>query len=226
MGRTLNLATTLVGQLERDIVTGALQPGDKLDERTLSERFHVSRTPVREALQKLASSGLVETRPRRGTVVASITINELIEMFEVMSELESYCARLAARRMMAQEVDALRRLHEDCQRETERGEADPYYAANVAFHEAIYAGAHNAYLARQTQAVRNRLSPYRRLQLYRPGRISGSCAEHAEVLDAIARHDPEAAGAVMLRHVDIQGAALNDLLAILPRAYLSGAKAG
>ncbi len=225
MTKRFNLAATLVGELEREIVTGGLQPGDKLDERMLSERFNVSRTPVREALQQLSSSGLVETRPRRGTVVASITVNELIEMFEVMSELESYCARLAARRMMAPEIAALRDLYEACAREREREEPDSYYAANVAFHEAIYAGSHNSYLERQTKAVRNRLSPYRRLQLYRPGRIGGSCDEHLEVLDAITRHDSEKAGEAMLRHVDIQGAALNDLLAMLPRAYLSSSPA-
>ncbi|HBN49026.1 MAG TPA: GntR family transcriptional regulator, partial [Thalassospira sp.] len=107
MSRNGKLATDLVQKLERDIVTGVLKPGDKLDERSLSERFGVSRTPVREALQTLAGSGLVATMPRRGTIVASITVADLIEMFEVMAELEAMCARLAARRMARADIEKL-----------------------------------------------------------------------------------------------------------------------
>jgi DNA-binding transcriptional regulator YhcF (GntR family) len=114
MARNGKLAEDLVQALERDIVTGMLQPGDRLDERGLSERFNVSRTPVREALQSLARSGLVATLPRRGTVVASITVGELIEMFEVMAELEAMCARLAARRMARVDIDRLNELSAEC----------------------------------------------------------------------------------------------------------------
>ena len=137
MAQNGKLATDLVQKLERDIVTGVLKPGDKLDERSLSERFGVSRTPVREALQTLAGSGLVATMPRRGTIVASITVAELIEMFEVMAELEAMCARLAARRMPRVDIDNLIALADECSALQEHADADAYYEANVRFHEAI-----------------------------------------------------------------------------------------
>ncbi|MFH1804789.1 MAG: GntR family transcriptional regulator [Pseudomonadota bacterium] len=220
MAPTGKLATDLVQALERDIVTGVLKPGDRLDERSLSERFAVSRTPVREALQTLAGTGLVTTMPRRGTVVASITIAELIEMFEVMAELEAMCARLAARRMARVDVEKLFSLSAECAALRDHANADGYYEANVRFHEAIYAGCRNAYLERQTKNVRNRLSPYRRLQLHRPGRVERSSDEHADILKAISTGDAVQAGDLMRAHVAVQGEALNDLLAIVPRAYL------
>ena len=125
MSQNGKLATDLVQKLERDIVTGVLKPGDKLDERSLSERFGVSRTPVREALQTLAGSGLVATMPRRGTIVAAITVAELIEMFEVMAELEAMCARLAARRMPRVDIDNLIALSDECGALKDHADADP-----------------------------------------------------------------------------------------------------
>src|SRR5207237_5339650 len=85
--------------LEEEIATGRLPPGTRLDETELSERFKVSRTPIREALIQLASIGIVEARPRRGAIIPQLTPQRLVEMFEVMAELESMCGRLAARRM-------------------------------------------------------------------------------------------------------------------------------
>lgn len=220
MARNGKLATELVQALEREIVTGALQPGDRLDERSLSERFGVSRTPVREALQTLAGSGLVTTVARRGTVVASITVADLIEMFEVMAELEAMCARLAARRMPRGDLDNLFALGAECGALRGGSNADAYYEANVRFHEAIYAGCRNAFLERQTKNVRNRLAPYRRLQLHRPGRVEKSDSEHVDILEAISTGKAERAADLMRAHVAVQGEALNDLLAIVPRAFL------
>ena len=220
MAQNGKLATDLVQKLERDIVTGVLKPGDKLDERSLSERFGVSRTPVREALQTLAGSGLVATMPRRGTIVAAITVGELIEMFEVMAELEAMCTRLAARRMPRVDIENLIKLAAACDALQEHADADAYYEANVSFHEAIYAGCRNSFLERQTKNVRNRLAPYRRLQLHRPGRVKTSNAEHEGILAAISTGDAQTAGKLMHQHVAVQGEALNDLLAIVPRGYL------
>ena len=82
------LADDLYRRLEEEIFAGELAPGCRLDETKLAGRFGVSRTPVREALLQLASSGLIELRPRQGAVVAKITVQELLQMFEVMAELD------------------------------------------------------------------------------------------------------------------------------------------
>src|SRR6201985_3975275 len=87
--------------IEEESATGKLLPGTRLDEVARATRFGVSRTPIREALRLLLGEGLVETRPQRGTVVAQVTPQRLIEMFEVMAEVEAMCARPAARPISA-----------------------------------------------------------------------------------------------------------------------------
>lgn len=216
-------ADDLRGTLERDILAGDLPPGERLDETGLAARFGVSRTPVREALLQLASSGLVEMRPRLGAVVAAMTVQQLLQMFEVMAEMEALCARLAARRMTPAERSALGSLHGSSATPAESGDVDGYYEVNRSFHESIYAGAHNAYLEEQTRSLRNRLSSYRRFQLNHPGRIDRSLAEHGDVVAAIVEGDADRAADAMRAHVAIQGDTFTDLVAALPPAYLQHA---
>lgn len=199
--------------LEREIVTGDLAPGMRLDETGLAERYQVSRTPVREALMQLAASGLVEMRPRQGALVAAIGTFQLAEMFEVMAELEALCGRLAARRMTPAERAGLAELHAACAPYLESSDADGYYEMNLRFHEAVYAGSHNAFLEQETRKIRRRLSPYRRMQLHRPGRLADSHAEHGRLVAAIQAGDQELAGRLLKNHVAIQSDTFVDFLA-------------
>lgn len=210
--------------LESDIFAGRLEPGERLDEQALAKRFDVSRTPVREALRQLASSGLVEMRPHQGAVVATITIPKMIEMFEVMAELEGLCARLAARRMTDAERANLVKIHEQCQQLAEKGDVEAYYDGNKEFHEAIYAGSHNAFLEESTCSIRNRLSPYRRLQLQQSGRIAHSFAEHEEVVEAILKFDDEAAAKALSKHINIQGTVFTDFISALSNSSITNPK--
>src|SRR5689334_1128467 len=97
--RRITRAEELRLALADEIINGSLAPGATLEETALAQRFNVSRTPVREALRQLAASGLVETRPHRGAVVANLSHERLAAMFEAMAELEAICAGLAAERM-------------------------------------------------------------------------------------------------------------------------------
>jgi DNA-binding GntR family transcriptional regulator len=224
-GRKPRLADRLRWQLEEEIATGRLPGGMRLDESGLARRFGVSRTPVREALGSLASAGLVETRPRQGAVVAGLSLGDLIQMFEVMAELEALCTRLAARRMTEAERRHLEGTLHACFDAADPSRPNDYYEANLAFHEAIYAGSHNPYLAEQTRQLRNRLQPYRRTQLTGPGRIETSCREHAEIVEAIRHADAISAEGAMRRHVTIQADTFAELAAHLPhgRAAVDGA---
>jgi DNA-binding GntR family transcriptional regulator len=221
--RKPRLADRLRCQLEEEIATGALPGGTRLDETGLAKRFGVSRTPVREALSGLASAGLVETRPRQGAVVAGLSLGDLVQMFEVMAELEALCTRLAARRMSERERAHLEETLKACTDAADPAKPNEYYDANLAFHEAIYAGSHNAYLAEQTRSLRNRLQPYRRTQLTGPGRIATSCREHAEIVEAIRNADAISAEGAMRRHVTIQADTFAELAATLP-ARAAGAE--
>lgn len=210
-------AATLREQIEEMIAVGDLKPGQHLDETELAARFGVSRTPIRETLIQLSSMGLVVIRPRRGAIVAELGPQQLVEMFEVMSELESTCGRLAARRMTIEEQQALLAAHQACEAAMTAQEPDDYYYKNEIFHEAIYAGTHNQFLIEQTRNLYRRLRPYRRLQLRVRDRLANSYHEHDAVVRAIIDGDGELAARLLREHVMIQGQRFSDLMASLPQ---------
>src|SRR5262245_12295826 len=215
--RMSRLSESLREAIEEEVATGKLLPGTHLDEIELAQRFVVSRTPIREALSMLAGEGLLEIRPRRGAVVASITPQRLLEMFEVMAELEAMCARLAARRMTELELKHLDAAHEACRKAVERRDPDAYYAGNERFHQLIYACGHNAFLAEQALALQRRLRPYRRLQLRVRNRLQRSFEEHGAILQALHDGDAERAVEATRAHVAVQGERFTDLLASIAK---------
>jgi DNA-binding GntR family transcriptional regulator len=188
--------------IEQDIVSGRLGPGSKLDEDDLAEQHGASRTPGREALQRLASRGLIELRPHAGAFVPVLSVVDLAEMFEAMAFLESACATLAARRHTADDRRLLADAHEACAKAAKRNDPAAFYEANAHFHRCVYGAGHNDYLLAQTTQLGNRLEAYRREATFHPGLISHTMAEHERILDAILRMDEAAAGAQMRSHLD------------------------
>jgi DNA-binding GntR family transcriptional regulator len=190
-------------QLADEIVRGALAPGSPLDETDIARRFSVSRTPVREALRQLAASGLVDARAHRGAVVARPTVERMTEMFEAMAELEAMCAGLAAERMAPAERHGLEAIHEELRVLSYAGNPERFHEVNERFHNAIYAGAQNTYIAEITLATRVRVQPFRRAQFRNLGRLAKSQAEHDRVVVAIMRGDHVAAAAAMRAHIEL-----------------------
>lgn len=201
--------------IEEGIATGSFPPGMRLDEVELAQRFDVSRTPLREALFQLASSGIVEMQPRRGTVVADLSPHRMVEMFEVMGELEAMCGRLAARRMLPPEHERLLAAHRACEAARDANDPDAYYYENENFHHLIYEGSHNGFLAQQASALHRRLRPYRRLQLRVRDRMPTSLREHEGVVQAILAGDAELTAQRLRDHVVVQGQRFADLVASL-----------
>ncbi len=202
--------------LEEQIATGIIQSGERLEEAALAEQFGVSRTPVREAFARLDSAGLIEKRAgQRGYFASSPSFTSLIEMFEVMAELEGFCARLAARRMSESDIARLIEANDACKQAISTKDADLYYQRNVEFHEIIYDGCGNSFLAQETRDIRRRLRSYRRLQLRVRGRMNQSFQEHDGVIAAINNGDAELAAKLSRDHVAIQGERFADLVAHL-----------
>ncbi len=208
-------ADAIADALENDIVAGAIRPGARLDETLLSERFGVSRTPVREALQRLAASGFAEQRPRRGTFVRRVSLREMVEMFEVMAELEALSARLAARRLSARQAEALEAAFEACAAAAATGDTDAYYRANEVFHQLIYQASGNIFLAEQSRQLQSRLQPYRRLQLRAGDRMRQSLAEHRAIVQSLKAGEGARVDAQVRAHITIQGEKFTDLMASL-----------
>ena len=188
-------------QLADEIVRGVLTPGATLDETTLARRFDVSRTPVREAIRLLVASGLVEVRAHRAAVVARPSGAQLAGMFEVMAELEALCAGFASERMTVLERRALEDIHKDLRVMIQNGDPQRYHEVNEAFHNSIYTGAHNNYLAEITLATRARVQPFRRAQFRNLGRLAKSHIEHDRVVEAILRGEQSIAASAMYAHI-------------------------
>ena len=198
--------------LEQRIIEGEMGIGKRLDEAELSLQYGVSRTPVREALQRLAESGLAEHIPRRGTFVRAPGLSELVEMFEVMTELECMAVRLAIRRATTVDIDALTESNEDCRAAFEADDTKRYYELNAAVHAQIYKMSGNGFLAAEAQRLHDRLRPFRRLQLRVRGRMSESMNEHDIILAAIRDGDAQQAVDTMRNHITILGERFNDLV--------------
>lgn len=205
----------LLQQLEEEILLGKLPPGSRLDEKQLAERFHVSRTPVREALWHLASSGLVEMRRHHGAVVKQLTLIELVEMFQVMAELEGLCARLSARRMTLAEHKQLHQIHKVAGKRIADQDFEAFFESNNEFHEAIFVGSKNRFLQQESRALRNRVNPYRRYITYQPGRMGKSHAEHEAIIEAIDAGNADEAQRLMRGHVNMLGEVVADFIASL-----------
>lgn len=217
-----SLASDIARRLEEEILRGRARPGLRLDERELSERYQVSRTPVREALQRLAASGLAVTRGRQGLQVARMSVADLLDALSVVAELEALASVQAARRVTAAQLEALHAAHAECVAAAERGDTDGFYDANIAFHDAIAASSRNRVLQDELRRLSLRTAPYRRAITFQPGRMRSSLAEHAAVLGAIASGDAPEAGVQMRRHVALLSEGIGDFLHFVQSSEHSG----
>jgi len=197
------LTEKLATAIADGILDGTFRPGMHLDEVSLAHQHGVSRTPVREALRQLTTSGLIDMRPRRGAVVSKATQEQVESLFVAMAEMEATCARLCALGMTPVERRRLQARHEAMTGLAVDGDPDAYSNANIAFHSAIYAGAHNASLAEFAMGLRRRVGPFRRAQFRMEGRLTRSNQEHDAVVRAILAGDAPAAHAAMLHHVSL-----------------------
>lgn len=208
----------IADDLESLIFDGTFADGDRLDEVQLANRFSVSRTPVREALQRLGQSGLVVHVPRRGAFVRQPGPVELLEMFEVMAELEAVCAKLAASRITEKALRDLHAANVRCKAAVEARDSDEYYRENELFHAIIYRQSGNSFLEQECLRLQRRLQPFRRVQLRVRGRMTQSMAEHEAIVAAIEEADGEKAADAIRQHVSVQGEKFHHLMASLKPA--------
>ena len=178
-------------QIRGAIQSGRYKPGERIRETEVAKWLEVSRTPVREALRRLESEGLLTFVSWRGVIVAELDRQQVNELYVMREVLEGAAARLAARHIDDAEIDLLEAL-------LERGsqvEDDPDKLAelNRQFHEIIYAAAHNRYLIQTLEQMRNSLALLQGTTFSVPGRAAIVASEHNKILKAIRKRDPDAA---------------------------------
>lgn len=186
-------------QLRQALTSGALRAGERVMEVEVADWLQVSRTPVREALRRLESEGLLRVEPRLGLVVASISREAMLELYVMREVLEGTAARLCA--LQATGVD-LMELDELIRREQKlQGDAPALARHNRLIHEAVHRGAHNRYLERSLAAVNDTMFLLGPSQMLLPERARTACVEHAQIVKCIQARDADAAEAAAREHV-------------------------
>ncbi|MEM7733284.1 MAG: GntR family transcriptional regulator [Pseudomonadota bacterium] len=177
---------------------GDFRPGDRLVESDLADRFGVSRTPIREALQRLETQSLL-TRDGRSLIVASLDHNQLAELYVVRAELEGLAAGLAARHASPEEVRVLQDMVTDDHKLV--GKPQAMARANRRFHKQIHLSSHNRFLVQQLDLVHRSMALMATTSLAAVGRDEDALAEHQAIVSAIESGDADGASAALRSHI-------------------------
>lgn len=180
------------------IDTGVYRPGDRLVESELADRFGVSRTPIREALQRLETQSLL-ARDGRSLIVASLDHNQLSELYVVRAELEGLAARLAARHATPEEVRVLRDMVDEDR--ALLNDPSALSRANRRFHKQIHLASHNRYLVQQLDLVHRSMALMATTSLAAEGRGEDALKEHSAIVHAIETHDENGAYMALKDHI-------------------------
>lgn len=182
------------------IDNGIYRPGDRLVESELAERFGVSRTPVREALQRLETQSMLK-RDGRSLIVATLDHNQLAELYTVRTELEALAARLAARHATPEEIRVLAGMVEEDRGNL--GDPQALLRANRRFHHQIHLASHNRFLVQQLNLVHRSMALMGRSPLAAKGRDWVTLDEHQAIVEAISQRDETGAEQALRCHISM-----------------------
>ncbi len=204
MNEYLPLRDVAFETLRQAILRGELKPGERLMEIHLAQRLGVSRTPVREAIRKLELEGLVKMIPRKGAVVAEITISDLEDVLEVRLALEKLAVRLVCRSITGEQLAQMRRLSDEFKKTLRGSDLAVCAQTDMNFHEAIYNATGNRRLVQILNNLREQMYRYR-MEYLKDRQSHGMLVkEHEEILSALEQRDEEKATAVTRGHIERQ----------------------
>lgn len=198
--RPQSLTAVVLQELERQILSGNLGPGEPVNEKAFAERNSVSRGPIREACRKLEQAGLVTIIPNRGVFVRKLQAKDAIEICDIRAVLSGYAGRILAETVTRGQMADLTEMVERMEKEAKLRNVEGFYAINSAFHQAIFDFADNQRLREMYAAINKELYLFRwRAMLVSPD-LEKSNREHQEILKALAEHDAPRTAMMMERH--------------------------
>jgi DNA-binding GntR family transcriptional regulator len=184
--------------LRQRIFSRELEPGSWIDEVKLAQEYGISRTPLREALKVLAAEGLVTMKVRRGAYVTEVSERDLADVYHLLALLESDAAAVVAERATEAQIKELQKLHQELEAAVKN--RDKFFALNERFHMRLLELADNRWRDQMVADLRKVMKLNRHASLLKSGRIQESLAEHAALMQALARRDPQAARQRMQEH--------------------------
>jgi len=202
----------LLARLRECIIGGELKPGEKIPEKELCERFGVSRTPLREVLKVLAFEGLVALNHNRGSAVSPLNIEDLAEAFPVYARFEGLAGELACEKLDADEIDEIRRLHDQMIAHYARRDYRSYFAANEQIHWRIQAGSKNRNLIQLLRCVSSRVAQARNHVTLSGARWANAIAEHEAIIAALEARDGALLSRLLREHMESTFRAIKEAL--------------
>jgi DNA-binding GntR family transcriptional regulator len=201
-------------RLKDAIITGTLRPLERISENKVAADFGLSRTPVRQALQRLEAEGLIQVVPKRGSFVSRPTVEDILEIYQIRTPLEAVCARVAAERIEESQLTLLDRLVRVEQARGPGRAADRSLRAAAQFHAVIYGCSRNQRMATLLVDLQNQVHRVRVLWPSTVARLGDTWSEHAAIVEALRARDGAAAERLMTEH--LEKARLSTLHRILP----------
>ncbi len=198
-GTTGPLYARIAANLREEILNGVLEPGQRLQEQVLAERYGVSRVPVRDALRRLEVERLIEMEPNRGAFVGRVTPEEAVELLRVRLVLEELLGRDAARNRTEEQVEQLRQIVAEGTSSVRGASPSQLVGLNTRFHRLLGEASHNPTAAGLVEQLRTRSELEYSGKL--PRRAESSWKEHAAICEAIAAGDPEEAARCVNEHL-------------------------
>lgn len=201
--QNLSRADFVYQRLRQGIRSGEFRPGDRMREADLAAKLNVSRTPIREAIRRLVSEGLLEVAGARGVMIIQLDKQQVRELYALRESLEGTAARLAAHHASATEIEEMR----DLLQRPDNVDVTPESIAkfNRIFHETIRDAAHNRYLAQALEQLSDSLALLPGTTFEAAGRPEAAHAEHLAILNAIASRDPDSAEKLARDHIRAAG---------------------
>jgi DNA-binding GntR family transcriptional regulator len=199
--RTSSLTGVLERELEQLILTGELKPGERLNEIKLSNRFGVSRGPLREASRSLAARGLLDVVRNRGVFVRAIPVEEALEIYDLRAAIFGLAGRLLVTKLDDAMLEQLQTFLGKMDGIAERRDFDEYYPVNLSFHDYLINAAGSTSLKKEYHSLVNKLHLCRAKSLVQAGGLSVSNREHREMVDALGSGDPLKSQEAFFRHV-------------------------
>ena len=198
--RTHSLATIVLQELERMILSGEIKPGERINEKALAASQSVSRGPVREACRRLEQAGLVEIVVNRGVFVRRLKAKDAAELSDIRASLSGLAGRLLAENVSDEQFDHLADMVARMEALAERGDVEGYYPLNMEFHAAMLRYTGNDRLAEMCAAIDKELYLFRRISLDKGWGLRNSVKEHRKILEALHKRDPARLAKVMEQH--------------------------
>lgn len=200
----MTLRENITNELRSSILSSVYKPGDRLTEAALALRFGVSRTPIREALNRLEKEGFIKITPDKGASVIKLSSQDISDIYDMLFALDGLGCSLACANLTDQQINDLEQVHFAMVKATSKKNLDVIYELNIQFHEMIMKATDNPYLIDTHRNFRGLLNQFQRISYLAPGQCAATLTEHRKMIDAFKTRNPALADLLVKDH--IQGA--------------------